>query len=99
MKTPENLYFSDFFRGYKNGIGFIAKVFFQFNHRYFTFIFISVARSDNLAAAAVIVIIGAVVCVLAGIVLYRKVKEWRKVEKGFSYDQIDSERFLNEDKS
>ena len=59
----------------------------------------SVARSDNLAAAAVIVIIGAVVCILAGIVLYRKVKEWRKVENRYSYDQIDSERFLNGDKS
>lgn len=48
-------------------------------------------RSDNLAAAGVIVTIGVVVCVLAGVVLYRKVNEIRNVEKGGGYTKIDSQ--------
>jgi len=54
-------------------------------------------RSDNLAAAAVIVTIGCIVCVLAGIVLYRKVKELRAVDKGYSYDKIETEKFISEE--
>ena len=46
-------------------------------------------RSDNMVAAAVIVSIGCIVCVLAGIVLYRKVKELRAVEKGYGYAKIN----------
>merc|ERR1711962_1598381 len=48
-------------------------------------------RSDNLAAAGVIVTIGVVVCVLAGVVLYRKVNEIRNVEKSGGYTKIDSQ--------
>lgn len=53
-------------------------------------------RSDNLAAAGVIVTIGVVVCVLASIVLYRKVKELRSIDKG-GYSKIDSENFQAEE--
>ena len=48
------------------------------------------ARSDNLAAAGVIVTIGVVVCVLSGIVLYRKIKGMGNMEKGGAYAKIDS---------
>ena len=54
-------------------------------------------RSDNLAAAGVIVTIGVIVCVLAGIVLYRKVKELRSIDKGYGYSKIDSENFQAEE--
>lgn len=55
-------------------------------------------RSDNLAAAGVIVTIGVVVCALAGVVLYRKVKEMRNVEKsGGGYSKIDSADFQCEE--
>ena len=54
-------------------------------------------RSDNLAAAAVIVTIGCIVCILAGIVLYRKVKELRAVEKGYGYAKINPENFRAEE--
>lgn len=52
-----------------------------------------VARSDNVAAAAVIVTIGVIVCILAGIVLFRKVKELRGNEKAGGYAKINEEKF------
>lgn len=53
------------------------------------------ARSDNVAAAAVIVTIGVIVCVLAGVVLFRKVKDLRgssTVNQG-GYAKINEEKF------
>ena len=52
------------------------------------------SRSDNVAAAAVIVTIGVIVCVLAGVVLFRKVKDLRgssATESG--YAKINEDKF------
>ena len=40
--------------------------------------------SDNAIAAIVIITIGFIVCVVAGVVLFRRLKELREVEKGYS---------------
>lgn len=48
-------------------------------------------RSDNALAAIVIVTIGCLVCLLAGIVLYRKVKELKEVKEGYGYEKLDPE--------
>ena len=45
--------------------------------------------SDNAIAAIVIITIGFIVCVVAGVVLFRRLKELREVEKGYS--RIDGE--------
>jgi len=52
------------------------------------------SRSDNVAAAAVIVTIGVIVCVLAGVVLFRKVKDLRgsSTTQG-GYAKINEEKF------
>ena len=46
-------------------------------------------RSDNVVAAVVIVTIGCLVCLLAGIVLYRKVKDLKVVKEGYGYEKVD----------
>jgi len=51
------------------------------------------SRSDNVAAAAVIVTIGVIVCVLAGIVLFRKVKDLRSNTNQGGYAKINQEKF------
>ena len=51
------------------------------------------SRSDNVAAAFVIVTIGLIVCVLAGIVLFRKVKDLRKNDTKGGYAKINEEKF------
>jgi len=50
------------------------------------------SRSDNVVAAVVIVTIGCLVCLLAGIVLYRKVKELKKVKEGYGYEKVDPDQ-------
>jgi len=51
------------------------------------------SRSDNVAAAVVIVTIGVIVCVLAGIVLFRKVKDLRGNNEKGGYAKINQEKF------
>lgn len=51
------------------------------------------SRSDNVAAAAVIVTIGVIVCILAGVVLFRKVKDLRGTENQGGYAKINQEKF------
>ena len=52
------------------------------------------SRSDNVAAAAVIVTIGVIVCVLAGVVLFRKVKDLRgSTTSQGGYAKINEEKF------
>lgn len=52
------------------------------------------SRSDNVAAAAVIVTIGVIVCVLAGVVLFRKVKDLRSLSTTQGgYAKINEEKF------
>lgn len=51
-----------------------------------------VSRTDNIAAAAVIVTIGAIVCVVAGVMLFRKVKEMKHNEKSGGYAKINQEK-------
>jgi len=51
------------------------------------------SRSDNVAAAAVIVTIGVIVCVLAGVVLFRKVKDLRGNDNQGGYAKINQEKF------
>ena len=46
--------------------------------------------SDNAIAAVVIITIGFIVCIIAGVVLYRRLKELREVEKG--YGRIHEEK-------
>jgi len=46
-------------------------------------------RSDNVVAAVVIVTIGCLVCLLAGIVLYRKVKDLKAVKEGYGYEKLN----------
>ena len=40
--------------------------------------------------------VGVVVCVLAGVVLYRKVNEIRNMEKGAGYTKIDTNGYQGE---
>ncbi len=47
--------------------------------------------SDNAIAAVVIITIGFIVCVVAGVVLFRRLKELREVEKGYSRIGEDAE--------
>ena len=51
--------------------------------------------SDNAIAAIVIITIGFIVCAVAGVVLFRRLKELREVEKGYSRigENGDSESF------
>lgn len=55
----------------------------------------SKVKRDNMAAAGVIVSIGVIVCILAGIVLYRKVKELRATENG--YHKITPQQIYTEE--
>ena len=47
--------------------------------------------SDNAIAAVVIISIGFIVCVVAGVVLFRRLSELREVEKGYSRIGEDAE--------
>ena len=52
-------------------------------------------RPNNLMAAVIVIAIGSIACLLAGIVLYQQVKELRSIDKG-GYAKIETDKFNNE---